>query len=739
MWPTGCGAAGWTWPFSPQAPSPRCRDSSCQYLATLQLPPATAPFATAERRVGRHVKYGAACLVSRQSALRSLDDLRAAVQSGKVEFVFVHPLSMSGHVAPREALRQSHIDLSNARIRFSFSHSESLRLLHAAGHPGDPSPRERVAFVWDDAGASQPDLQASVRQVRIPALDKLHLPHSVAVAASGFPAADRIRELLLDSSSNSSHRFAESQDWREQFDVLRKWVRAGALENTVPGATSLDELGRLLLQHARSHPAPPRLALVLSGGGAKCSYQVGAVEAIERKLAELRQQNPSARGLDIGLVVGTSGGAINSLPIALGISRSEAGARAFRDAWRSLDQRQIVRPSWWIRANMGLWFATLQTAVIIAVVRWRVSDASRRLPATAWAFVALAAVQIVMGHLPLAPWRLLGSNHFWHHAWLWASFGLRAAAWTLLVIGAGTLLAIRRSGGQPPRIPRWLSKTTLLAGLLGLPLLQGVNILLREQTLSGGGGMEQAVASKIPELINRYLDDSGQPVLDMDAGASTSERLRQISRQVIERELLQRDLAITGSCLSQSTRDLPSDLYFFAKLPSSQAPNYGDRGISLRERPAIMLDVILGSGSIFPVFPPRRIDGIPNASDSVELVDGGFAHNSPLEAAVAWGATHVLLIEATPRHDAPRGSFLKNAVSSFRHLHQQAQLLDARSRRQVIVFSLSPRPPHMCVLDFADNLIDASIERGRQDAESSSFLREVGEPILLEIQPDTVL
>jgi len=75
-----------------------------------------------------------------------------------------------------------------------------------------------------------------------------------------------------------------------------------------------------------------------------------------------RGDNPGDSGLDIGLVVGTSGGAINAVPIALGISRSEAGQKDFGQVWQELDQRQVVRPSALVRANIGAWFALLQTA-----------------------------------------------------------------------------------------------------------------------------------------------------------------------------------------------------------------------------------------------------------------------------------------------------------------------------------------------------------------------------------------
>src|SRR5437016_1783767 len=73
------------------------------------------------------------------------------------------------------------------------------------------------------------------------------------------------------------------------------------------------------------------------------------------------------------------------------------------------------------------------------------------------------------------------------------------------------------------------------------------------------------------------------------------------------------------------------------------------RGIAMVAHPTILMDVVMGSGSIFPVFPPRQMHDFPTAGESIWLVDGGFAHNSPVEAAVLWGATLIVVIEASPK------------------------------------------------------------------------------------------
>lgn len=718
------------------APAP----GTCRYLATIQLPPAKSKWASAGRRAGGfHDSYRSVCLVSEPSMLRSVDDLRAAAREDHVEFLFVHPMSVSGRVAPTEALRRVGIEPTKEQVRFTYSHSQSIRMLEDA-HPA----KQRVAFVWDDAAGNDPELEAGVRRLSFPELEDLVIPHSVVVARSDFPHVDLLQGLLLDGFQSGRYQVRHIDDWAARFLTVRNWFDAtGDVLSPEDGEkASLDDISQLLLHYSRSQPRPPRLALVLSGGGAKCSYQVGVVAAIEEKLAELRRDNPE-EGLDIALVVGTSGGAINSFPVAMGITGSEEGRQAFRNTWCALDQREIVRPSLPVRANMGLWFALLQTALLIWVVRRFVPNPDKRGRTFAVAYIVLAAVEIVVGYCPGSPWRWLGTNHLLHHTWLWLSFGVRASAWSLLAIGVAALVleVAKARRGRHITIPKWLTRTTLLVGVLGLPLLQGVTILTYEETLSGGEGMQDALADKFPPLIDQHLALSKLPPLELDDAADAGQRLESVSRQVLERHLLRRDLVITGSCLTQTSQELPPDLYFYAPAnPAAELPPYGGRGVSLLERPHILLDVVMGSGSIFPVFPPRRIENIPRTGEQIELIDGGFAHNSPVEAAVLWGATHIVLIEATPRKRSERGNFLRNATSSFRHLHQQAQLLDARSRGKVIVFSLAPEPPHICVLDFADNLVAASIERGYGDAGMSAsptarFRKELGEPVFSNVRP----
>ena len=211
--------------------------------------------------------------------------------------------------------------------------------------------------------------------------------------------------------------------------------------------------------------------------------------------------------------------------------------------------------------------------------------------------------------------------------------------------------------------------------------------------------------------------------------------------------LLARDLVLTGSVLGERGIELPSDLYFWASAGRTTAsPTFGARGVALADRPELLLDALIGSGAIYPVFPARVLRDFPRTGQATEIVDGSFAHRSPVEAAVLWGATHILVIQADPDERVPRGSFGANISAALTHLYDQAQLTDARTKEQAMLFNLAPRPPHIGLLDFAGNLIDASLAKGYRevhgdDHEAASrpppFRKEVGVPHFVSLPTPT--
>ena len=557
-----------------------------------------------------------------------------------------------------------------------------------------------------------------------------------------------MRSLALEHHDSSGQPdFRALENWRQQYDRIQPLSHGAKLSpaESESQKVSLAEIRQILVHRARASPTPPRIAVVLSGGGAKCSYQAGAVSALEEMLDEARRQHPDL-SLDLNLIVGTSGGAINAVPIALGLLKEPAGRTEFRAVWEGLDQREILRPSVLFRTSLGIWFALLQIGIVLLVLRFRGFSRERRHQIFARVMLTLATVEVLLGYLHFSPWQLLGDNHYWHHLYLVCTLGIRTSAWILLVAGL-LWLALnhwskrRRSPLKVPRRPiGWILGICLAI----LPVFQIVTVLWFQETFSGGQGIEQALSENFPRLIDNTLARRSESLLDLTPAKSDAERLTALSRRVFSRDLFQRDLVITGNCIAQTSGSLPNDIYFYAGAGDSPGlkPDYGARGMNLAEYPAILMDVVMGSGTIFPVFPPRTVYDFPDVGDKVELIDGGFAHNSPVEAAVLWGATHIFLIEATPEKRKLRKNLLQNAATAIVHLHKQTQLVDMRSKQEVMVFTLTPEPPHICVLDFSSNLIRASIQRGYRDAgggdrstiSGKRFRKELGKPVFTAVR-----
>ena len=675
-------------------------------------------------------------VVRSESPIRTADDLRQLLARGKGRLLLVDPFSVSGALAPRVALATERISLPESRVRYTHSHTSSLNMLRS-GTSGD-----EVAFVWN--GAFTEARMQGLRTLEIPALAHMRIPPDALIVRSDLPQLARLKSALNGPVADlAGVSFRADPAWREGDAAVRDWLaRAGSGSPERLTRLDLDELGSLLLHYTHSQTTPLRLAVVFSGGGAKCSYQIGAVRAIEEKLAELRRETGDG-SIDISLVVGTSGGAINALPVAMGMSSTPRQCDELDAVWRSLDQRVIIRPAFAVRLNMALWFASVQFLVFSWVCRHRRTDTGRtRL--TRWILCLVAGVGgVLFVRWPFDPWRLLGPRPGLHLLYLWLSFGAEGAGWIL--IGTGCIgLALRAAGAESrPRLLgfRRLVRHAAIAGGVMLPLLQTWTVLFHEPTLSEGQGIEDTLFDGYSRLVAARNRAAGQPssaAPPLGEEVSRREALQATSRQILGEGLLTRDLVLTGSVLGKRESDLPPDLYFWASAGRTTAqPAFGARGVALGNRPELLLDALIGSGAIYPVFPARVLHDFPRIGLSTEVVDGSFAHRSPIEAAVLWGATHIILIQADPDELMERGGFGANIAAALTHLYDQAQLTDARTREQAMLFNLAPRPPHIGLLDFASNLIEASLAKGYREVKGDPergapqpppFLKEVGVP-----------
>jgi predicted acylesterase/phospholipase RssA/ABC-type phosphate/phosphonate transport system substrate-binding protein len=694
-----------------------------EYLASVISPALPAPSVSV-------------AVVREDSPIHTIEDLRALAARGAGRLLFVNPLSVSGALAPRVALASAKISIPDSGIRYTHSHSNSLRALRLKQNA------EAVAFVWN--GMLEAQATAGIRKLELPALAKLRIPPDSLIVRADYPALEKLRKAVANSGREGADvRFEADPAWRDADARVRSWLTAtGAIAPERLARLDLDELGELLVHYARAQAVPLRLAVVFSGGGAKCSYQVGAIRAVEEKLSELRQQtgDPS---LDISLVVGTSGGAINALPVAMGMSSSPALYQEMTVAWRSLDQREIIRPAFVVRLNMALWFASIQFLFFSWIFRQRFNHVGKSRYGR-WLLCLIAGVvEVAAARLPVNPWNLLGARPEAHRFYLWLTFGIEGCGWILAATGA-LGLALRATGaeGRPLLLVfRRMLRIAAIAAIIVLPVLQAWTMLSYEPTLSEGFGIEDALFDRFSQLVAAKRRAEGRvtaPLPFPSKEHARAESLQAMSRQIIGDAMISRDLVLTGSVLGEPGLDLPSDLYFWVSAgKTSEPPRFGARGISLAERPHLLLDALLASGAIYPVFPARLLHDFPRTGQKTEIVDGSFAHRSPVEAAVLWGATHIILIQADPDELVPRGSFGANIAAALVHLYEQAQLTDLRTRQQAMVFNLAPRPPHIGLLDFASNLIDSSIAKGYREVRgdlfggalaTAPFRKEVGLP-----------
>jgi predicted acylesterase/phospholipase RssA len=126
------------------------------------------------------------------------------------------------------------------------------------------------------------------------------------------------------------------------------------------------------------------------------------------------------------------------------------------------------------------------------------------------------------------------------------------------------------------------------------------------------------------------------------------------------------------------------------------------RWIVIREiQPDIVRDAAFASGSPFPVFSAHVVP-VPALNLKERLIDGGFAHNTPLEAAATLGATKALVISSSPlepgipaaacRHASllAIGDLTCNLPRLFPYLWSRSQVEDVLSTRNMFVAAIYP-------------------------------------------------
>ena len=137
--------------------------SKMEYLVAIGLKPIEKSSDLSYR-----YQYQSACIVAKNSSIKTVQDLKSAVQGG-AKLLFVHPLSVSGRIAPEFALKRAGIDLAKAQIIYTYSHNNSIRMVEGTG-----ADEEVIAFVWDDVPENR-----KVRKLEFPELKALSIPYDV--------------------------------------------------------------------------------------------------------------------------------------------------------------------------------------------------------------------------------------------------------------------------------------------------------------------------------------------------------------------------------------------------------------------------------------------------------------------------------------------------------------------------------------------------------------------------------
>jgi predicted acylesterase/phospholipase RssA len=708
----------------------------------------------------------AVCVVRNDSPVRTIEDIRQLVKEGRLERkdkikILVASRRSISYIVPTLVLGKSYgIDFGRLFIEATGDHDKTLEALSVPDVDGLP----KVAFIHGRLIPSNSDL----RVISIPELNDIRLPSDLLLLGKGFKEHQKelANAILSNKAAEGDLNFVADAEWRRSVEKLAALLESSPLR--LADRVQLDEIVASMERFSAQTTKPPRLALVLSGGGAKCAYQLGAIRAIEDELDAHVDKNGN-RKVDIDLVVGTSGGAINGLFVALGLTKDPRGMTQLEHEWRNFSPDDFFRPPAALRNCVGLGLALIQALIIVALIS-AVIFLARLKNENWWKVAGLLMALVVIADLLISQTALAERiltltrtrNNTLRYALMLSTYGLGWSIPWLLGMSALTLvlgLAVSRKRELIKPFRRWvvtgLASTTVLASLCAVTYF-----FVHVQSLSEATGLEETLTKSTVSLL-------GKDNLALDEGTlrrSAREQLEPISNAIMGSRLLKRDLIITGSVLppDKPPRDeqspsatIPNDILFYwsaKRTFATETPN--DRFVSLDNNPSILLDTVIASSSIYPVFPARRVSVRLSDGEThpLEIIDGGFLHNSPVLAAVYAGATHIILVEASPEEKpSERRDILDNAVTAFDYLFNQAQVSDKVIESNVAVFQIKPlscyvflgdspdapcrQPSSFSTFDFSQFSVMGATDLGSSDASSGAIRLTRAKPRLEDVSP----
>ena len=412
--------------------------------------------------------------------------------------------------------------------------------------------------------------------------------------------------------------------------------------------------GRQGIELRKCRAGGRKLAITISGGGASGAYSAGLLEVLLDRLER--------RGIDVGIFVGTSSGAVN-------------GYGAFLEKLGKGNPQFHAEPS--IRQPFESYIASVWSYLdrdgkasrwVVGRRSWIVRLASRGL-ASGWSRAGLAALiataLILLVPNLLLPIALLAarSGDLADSAPVLFGWAVGSAA----TLGTALCLAVRvfrNSLFRDLPLLRLLANTGPGGDVRGYPRTSRAQASDQARILSREVAREwYGRRAELPEFVITSTDiTAGRECLFTLVGPATY-------AQLVRREWM----AVQFDSVLGATRDYCAEVDALFTLPEN------------------LVRSVLASSAVPGAFPTQRISIYRHGSDRAarhHFVDGGVLNNSPVHVAIDAGATHVISLETLPFEkrdplaDDDRGGrgylLLEAALAAFTTVLERATDEDVR-------------------------------------------------------------
>ena len=488
----------------------------------------------------------------------------------------------------------------------------------------------------------------------------------------------------------------------------------------------------------------PKIALVLSGGGASGSYQVGVLNALDEKLKEFNSRRKDQRPLSFDMVVCTSIGAIN------GIFYSMADLNGLSKLWQNISTENMFVPYWKYQLAkkhinhpiiMGAldlfalfiflvlvktcWKLQLKSLdfneeVVPPLVIGSVLLLSIILFREVASFIVFMIILLALGSMALEYLSRL-ENYLLLRSEKWANKGSRPyklAGFTLalifIVAPALFFSFILNADSRMYIVPGFFCSLALLIYLAVKGLSERkILSLSKNKYFRGIGTFSQAAMVVIGFMALYYIlsffktgsavfSNQGYENLIKSNLASVVGEKNTIGNEQLSKIImagrLSKELVITASDLKRQ-----QDVYFYYRpeTPVRQVLPAGPLWVSLNKYPEKIIDAAIASSTIV-IWSPIKEMTIGNRT--LDLVDGGYLHFVPVDAATSLGATHVIIVmcsEDTRYNLHPKNwNFFQYLLETSNFSTYGSQSLDYFGREKKMSFLIAPRERKVDKTDF---------------------------------------